>query len=103
MVPQKNIPKTIGNVVPLCKRLTSAEIPAPVIIWINPINAEALPALYVNGAKAKAVQFGTNNPSENKNVKIIAIKSAGDNKSNPNKTNIKIDMKTKTTLEIVIT
>ena len=38
------------------------------------------------------MQFGTNNPSENKNVKIIAIKIPGESKSNPNKENIKIEI-----------
>ena len=101
--PQKNIPKTIGKTVPLCKRLTKAETPAPVIIWINPINADALPALYVNGAKAKAVQLGTNNPSESKKVKIMAIKMLGESRSNPNKENIKTEIPSNTKLAKVIT
>lgn len=102
IMPQKNMPKTIGNTVSLCKTLTKAETPAPVIICMNPINAEALPALYVNGANAKAVQLGTNNPSENKKVKINAINKLGVSRFKPSKAIKSMETNNSVKLDIVI-
>ena len=64
---QNAITPVIGKVVGLLKTLTIADINAPTLIWINPIRADAFPALEAKGAMESADAFGNKNPWQHKN------------------------------------
>ena len=63
---QPAITAVIGIAVPLLNNPTNAEEPAPSAICIEPINAEALPASFVNGAIESAEELGKLNPWQHK-------------------------------------
>ena len=67
---QAAIIPVMGNDVPFCKTLTIADITAPILIWIKPISADALPALWLNGAIESADALGNINPWQHKNINI---------------------------------
>ena len=66
VIEQPAITQTIGIAVPLLSMPTSADEPAPKAIWIEPINAEALPASFVKGAIESADELGKLNPWQHK-------------------------------------
>ncbi len=67
---QSAITPVIGNEVPFCKTLTTADIIAPILIWMKPIKAEALPALCAKGAIESADALGNIKPWQDKNKKM---------------------------------
>src|SRR5690348_15774969 len=64
---------TMGTAVLLKNKPTSAEATAPQPICNAPINAEAIPAPFVNGAIANAAELGNVNPWQLRNKKIRKI------------------------------
>ena len=70
---QQAITPVIGNDVLLLNALTIAELNAPMLIWIVPSIAEALPAFFVNGAKESADALGKIKPWQQRNIAIITI------------------------------
>ncbi len=68
---QHAITQVIGNAVRFCSKLTNAEVSAPIPIWIAPIKADAVPALWLKGASESAEEFGKVNPWQHKKIKII--------------------------------
>lgn len=73
-IEQKAIIPTIGMAVLLCRKLTIAEIIAPAPIRQLPINADALPVCFLNGANESAEVFGPVKPCPVKNTNIIPIR-----------------------------
>ena len=67
---QSAITPVMGNEVPFCRTLTTADIIAPMLIWMKPINAEALPALCAKGAIESADALGKMKPWQQKNTKM---------------------------------
>ncbi len=59
---QAAITPAMGIAVSLCKKLTSADVKAPIPNCIAPIRAEALPAFVVKGAIESAEEFGNVKP-----------------------------------------
>ena len=70
---QQHITTDIGMAVPLLKILTKAVETAPIPSCIAPINAEAVPAFFVKGAKQSADEFGNANPCVLKKTQIKKI------------------------------
>lgn len=67
---QQAITPVMGIAVWFCKRLTNADVHAPMPIWMAPINAEALPALWPNGARESADELGNVKPWQHKKIKM---------------------------------
>lgn len=88
--PANAIPSSIGNRVSLCIAPTNADSEAPHTICKKPINAEALPAVFLKGANAIAVALGTNNPKQNRKLNINVIKIPKVINLNPYKATINI-------------
>src|SRR5438128_9984351 len=63
------ITPAIGSGVPLFKKLTSADVKAPIPICILPNNADALPASLLKGASDNAEVLGNVNPWQLKKIK----------------------------------
>ena len=53
-IAQANITPVMGRAVWLFRKLTAAEVRAPMLIWIPPIRAEAVPAFRLKGARERA-------------------------------------------------
>lgn len=70
---QQHITTDIGIAVPLLKILTKAVETAPIPSCMAPINAEAVPAFFVKGAKQSADEFGNANPCVLKKTQIKKI------------------------------
>ena len=70
---QQHITTAIGMAVPLLKILTKAVETAPIPSCIAPINAEAVPAFLVKGAKHSADELGNANPCVLKKTQIKKI------------------------------
>jgi hypothetical protein len=70
---QTHITAAIGIAVPLFKILTNAVDTAPMPNCIAPINAEAVPAFFVNGAKESADELGNAKPCVLRKIQIKKI------------------------------
>ena len=70
---QQAITPVIGIAVWFCKTLTSADVPAPMVIWIAPISADALPALCPNDARESADALGKTKPCVHRKIKMRKI------------------------------
>ena len=79
---QKAIHANIGNALSESNELTTAETRALIPIWILPISADARPASFGKGDKAKAVVLGFTLPSMTINKNIKAMERNGVNIEN---------------------
>ncbi len=70
---QAAITPVIGSAVSLCKKLTRADVKAPVPNWMAPISAEALPAFVVKGAIDRADEFGNVKPWQLRKINMRNI------------------------------
>ena len=70
VIAQAAIIPVISNAVLLLKTLTITEANAPNAICRLPIKAEALPAFLLNGVRARAEEFGKENPWQHRKRKI---------------------------------
>lgn len=87
VIPQNAIMNTIGKRVLLCKRLIIPDIIVPQTIWMKPISADAVPALFSKVINASAVVLGTINPDINRKAKsaIMRILASIIPRANPSK------------------
>lgn len=74
---QEAITPVIGSAVSLCRKLTRADVKAPIPSCIAPISADALPAFVVKGAIESAEEFGNVKPWQ---LRKINMRNILDNK-----------------------